>query len=137
MKAVRILGTFRRGSLRGKWLRYHFQRFLWEHGFAVVASDAITVRAPSVHYPEDLKITQWHQDGNHANYRPRNGHKFLIAMWSSTRPTEIRMKRSRRVIKIEPGEVVIVKNDLTEHRMPEGGMVGRWFIRATDVRELQ
>jgi len=134
MEAVEVLGSWKRGRLREqKWIRSHFRQWLWERGYAVQSDNSIEVRGPS---SDILDTLEWHQDGNYVDISRYKKRRFLIVVWADKRPTEIRLKKSKRVLTTKVGDVILFRNDLVEHRTPEGGMAGRWFIRATDVRKI-
>lgn len=128
MKAIQVLGRFDRHELHGvKWLEHHFRVWLWDHGVAIRSKFSVTIRKPS-QKPADIDIQKWHQDGCQGDKV-----RFWLVMWSDKLPTHYRLKRSKREVTVNPGDVVLVRNDLVEHRAPMDTMPGRWFIRVSDA----
>ena len=134
MKAVQVIGRWERSGLRDrKWIAHHFREWLWEHGIAVRSNLSFDIRKPGS-YTTDADVRKWHQDGDGRNNKRR---RFWLVMWSNVKPTELRLKRSKRIFEVAPGHVVLVRNDLVEHRSPTETHEGRWFIRVTDVAFIQ
>jgi hypothetical protein len=80
------------------------------------------VRSPAMDKRVDQAARSWHHDcGGHAEY---------IALWCSRRPTEIRNCHTKRRVRLKPFEIIMISNDLYEHRRPPDIQRPRWFAVA-------
>lgn len=83
----------------------------------------IEIRSPKICRGVAPLVLGWHQD--------TNGAARSIVLWSNKMPTMLRNKRSKRIIKINPKDVIIFHNKYFEHRAPRGARkaLRRWFVR--------
>lgn len=80
------------------------------------------VRDPQFHQNPARIVFEWHQD----NF----GDNTPTIVWSNIHPTEIRYKRGKQRIPVQPGEIVWFDNQAVEHRAPKAAQGSdRWFIR--------
>ena len=73
---------------------------------------------------------QWHHEG-----RDIPGCEMAsserIMFWAWPEPTLFRTCTQHIQVFVQPGDVVIVDNQMVEHRMPDAVSEGRWFTRAS------
>ena len=93
-----------------------FDRLLSALGIQLIQSE---LRQPGWTSAEFPKLREWHQDGIAFEY---------LVMWASISPSLFRCIASQKAIVVGAGDIVLVNNQLVEHRMPIE-LTGRWFYR--------
>jgi hypothetical protein len=66
------------------------------------------------------EIRNWHRD--------RGGIDTALVLWSNREQTEVRTS-NRTVIKLNPGDVILIHNKSIMHRIPQKISDDRWFFR--------
>ena len=132
-RSYRIVENFRPSILNEDYLRKEFSQILIRQGLRCCETHMIEVRNPE----ENLKVFQefvqeaaigespdrWHLDG------PSESPRYFSIIWSNEFPTEMRDFYTKQPFYCQAGDIVLMDNDLVEHRIP--GFIGnnRWFIR--------
>lgn len=102
-------------------LKERFRRRMAAAGF-VGLDCLIEVRSPE--YNARNTPTYWHKDAeSYPNQK--------LAVWSNTRPTEIRFANGD-LLQARDGDVILIDNDEVMHRAPDN-QADRWFIRTAVV----
>jgi len=111
-----VIETLLHGYLPARPDKAEFDQLLAALGIQLTQSE---LREPGWTSAEIPRLRQWHQDGITFEY---------LVMWANKFPSLYRLITSKRVIVVNPGDVVLVNNQLVEHRMPIE-TTGRWFYR--------
>ena len=111
-----MITTLLHGYLPANPNKEEFDELLAVLGFQLTISE---LRAPGWTSPELPRLQEWHQDGIAFEQ---------LVMWASVYPSFYRIKSSKRVVIVGGGDIVLVNNQLVEHRMPIE-TTGRWFYR--------
>src|SRR6266404_8497338 len=105
---VQIIGQFnpKLDDVQGEWYFIaEFEAWLEEHGITVMTGTQ--ARYPDMMVSLFDEVFEWHQDGNSIKQ---------VIMWSNVRPTMIRDLKTHRRIYIKPLDVVLIQDNLVEHR---------------------
>ena len=107
-------------------------QYIVSHQFKPKFEGPITVRDPqydcTVRQAEHDQSNTWHQDDNGADI-------FMI-VWSSILPTMIRPFGGGPLVEgLKDGDIMVLPNNLYEHKTPIGALGERWFARTTIRRE--
>jgi len=77
------------------------------------------------------EIRDWHPDGESGK-----GTHFQLIFWASSDPPEFRLP-NKTIWQPQPGDLVLVRNWLCEHRQPPFIHPDRLFVRFWDVRKIK
>lgn len=120
MSNTRILFNWQ-PSILDRSLAERFRERMAAAGFECLG--LVEVRDPGRNQYVEASKT-WHREASSS--------KFLIAVWSNVRPTEVRFADGRLLEGAQDGDIILVDNNEVEHRAP-ADQTDRWFIRTSVV----
>jgi hypothetical protein len=71
---------------------------------------------------------QWHHEGRDVP-GCEGARDERVAFWAWPEPTLFRTCLGHLQVEVQPGDVVVVNNQIIEHRMPDEVSASRWFTR--------